>query len=182
MREENERGFRIIQDQSRNSNMKKVQEMHHFFDNEHELLHDVRIRARILMLTKLFAILLIIIGTYGLFSTIRYAVFTDTRQIAIIAVLTIISGAVINLYTIWGIYRLKKARLVDRYNASDMLLYWLLDDDEVKVIRVEHNNRIIRMIRDDFSICLKNHGYKVIGQGKYVIEINLDEKTIVLGD
>lgn len=176
------RSFTIVQEKSRHRNMEKLHEMRRFFDDESGILKEMCDRRKIINITKVCACALILSGIYGIYAMRHYSFYENYAQMLFMTVFSIVSGVLINVYAVYSNLCLNNWDIAKRFTASDIMLYWLLDDDEVKAVRVENNGKVIRMICEDRNVRLRVRDYRIVGQGEYATEINMDEKLIVLGN
>lgn len=161
--------------------MRKLQEMRHFFDDEGGIFKELKARHRIIMLTKLCALALTLIGIYGLWALGRQPFVEQRQEIIAMSVMSIIAGLVFNLYTVNTMRQLKQAGILKQFDSQDMLIYCLLDDDQIKSIMVEPDRKKVKLIGEGITIKLRLEEYEIIGVGEYATQINLDSKQIILG-
>jgi hypothetical protein len=87
--------------------------------------------------------------------------------------------AVSYIYSAWQNYQIGKDSILDRYNTTEMLIYWLYADSITEKITVSYRKKELCLyMEDNKKITLPIENMQIEGNGKEVQIVDLDKMVL----
>nr|MCR4588104.1 hypothetical protein [Lachnospiraceae bacterium] len=177
----------IIQDKTRLDNLRKVQEMRHYFtDEDGAYRKELKNRDDMVLFKYLSWVVLGILGAISL--TISWKEQWNALGLFqwLALGLLLAESVALQLFYHYKMWRSDHSEAMTRYSEKDIFIYWLLVDSRIPRVIVAKNRRTKQMecvvIRPKLFGKANLSAFEFKGNGFEVESVDLDDNVITLGE